>query len=128
MPMANIMKKIHIFLLILIFMAGSISLAGEADIIKVKIDKTSLNSFRFSVTVLHEDTGWQHYANQWDVIDKKGRILGTRVLLHPHVDEQPFTRSLSGLKIPEGIKTVTIRAHDLVHKYGGRQITVELPR
>ena len=128
MPMANIMKKIHIFLLILIFMAGSISLAGEADIIKVKVDKTSLNSFRFSVTVLHEDTGWQHYANQWDVIDKKGRILGTRVLLHPHVDEQPFTRSLSGLKIPEGIKTVTIRAHDLVHKYGGRQITVELPR
>ena len=38
-------------------------------------------------------TGWEHYANKWDVVGPDDTILGTRVLLHPHVNEQPFTRS-----------------------------------
>ena len=50
----------------------------------------------------------------------------TRLLLHPHVGEQPFTRSQSGIVIPPGIIKVTVRAHDLVDGYGGRQILVDL--
>ena len=45
----------------------------------------------------------------------------------PHVNEQPFTRSLSNVVIPVGVKTVIIRAHDSVHEYGGKVITLELP-
>lgn len=101
--------------------------AGEADIVDVKVTKGSNGTYSFSVTVLHEDTGWDHYANKWDILDEDGEILGTRTLYHPHVDEQPFTRSLSGVTIPEGITTVTIRAHDSVHEYGGKTMTVELP-
>ena len=57
-----------------------------------------------------------------------GAVLGTRVLVHPHKTEQPFTRSLGGVKIPENVAEVTLRAHDSVHGYGGKEVTVELPR
>lgn len=49
---------------------------------------------RFSVTLTHPDTGWDHYADGWRVEDADGTVLGLRVLAHPHVNEQPFTRSL----------------------------------
>lgn len=101
--------------------------ANEADVLKVDVNKISATTYRFAVTVSHEDTGWDHYANKWDIIDLKGNILGTRILYHPHVDEQPFTRSLSEVYIPEYIETVTVRAHDLIHKYGGKEVIVTLP-
>jgi len=50
----------------------------------------------------------------------------TRLLLHPHVEEQPFTRSQSGLLIPDGVTQVRVRAHDLVDGYGGREMMVDL--
>jgi len=93
----------------------------------VDIKKEGQNTYHFSVTVFHDDTGWDHYANKWEVTDENENVLGTRILQHPHVGEQPFTRSLSGVKIPAHIRTVIIRAHDSVHKYGGKEIIVELP-
>ncbi len=50
----------------------------------------------------------------------------TRLLLHPHVGEQPFTRSQSALSIPPDITVVKVRAHDLVDGFGGREVTVDL--
>jgi hypothetical protein len=50
----------------------------------------------------------------------------TRVLLHPHEAEQPFTRSQSGITIPEGVTEVRVRAHDLVDGYGGQEVVVDL--
>jgi len=52
----------------------------------------------------------------------------TRLLLHPHVGEQPFTRSQSGIVIPEGVSRVRVRAHDLVDGWGGREVVVDLNR
>ncbi len=109
------------------FFLISVASAGEADVVNVKIRKSG-GSYSFSVTVQHQDTGWKHYCNKWDIVGSKGKIYGTRVLHHPHVDEQPFTRSLSGVKIPGHIKAVIVRAHDSVHKYGGRVMTIELPK
>jgi hypothetical protein len=105
-----------------------VSYAGEADVIGVEVKKIGENTYQFTVTVSHTDEGWEHYADKWDVVAPDGRILGTRTLLHPHVNEQPFTRSLSGIKIPTGITEVTIRAHDSVHEYGGKVIRVVLPQ
>ena len=79
------------------------------------------------MTVRHPDTGWEHYADKWDVMAPDGTVLGTRVLLHPHENEQPFTRSLSGVQIPEGLSEVVVRSHDLVHEYGGKELAVQLP-
>ncbi|MBO6578978.1 MAG: hypothetical protein JJ871_19095 [Thalassospira sp.] len=101
--------------------------AGEADVVAAKATKTGENTYRFDVTVAHEDTGWDHYANVWQVIGPNGAIIGERVLAHPHVNEQPFTRSLSGVSIPTEITGVTLRAGDLVHAFGGAELTIELP-
>ena len=105
---------------------GSAALAGEVDVTDVKVRKTGDNTYRFDVTLLHADTGWDHYANKWEVVAPDGTVLGTRVLAHPHVEEQPFTRSLGGVKIPDGIKQVIIRGGDSVHDLGGKEMTVAL--
>ena len=101
--------------------------AGEADVVNVEIRMTGNNICSLDVTVRHADDGWQHYADKWNVTAPDGTVFGTRTLYHPHVDEQPFTRSLSGVKIPATIKEVTVRAHDSVHKYGGKTVTVVVP-
>ena len=114
--------------LLFVLILFPMSYAGEADIIQVEVKETADRIYRFDVTVRHNDTGWEHYANKWEVVAPDGRVLGVRTLLHPHVNEQPFTRSLSGVKIPDGIDIVIIRAHDLVHEYGGKEIRVNLPK
>lgn len=121
------MRNHSTYYLLLLLAAGSFAYAGEADVVDVEVRKRGSNLYDFSVTVKHQDSGWDHYANRWEVLDDKGAILGTRTLHHPHVNEQPFTRVLSGLVIPAEIKTVIIRSHDSVHKYGGKSVTVTLP-
>ena len=101
--------------------------AGETDVIEVKVNKKAAGIYDIEVSVQHSDEGWNHYADKWDVLDDKGTVLATRVLHHPHVNEQPFTRGLSGVQIPEGVAAITLRAHDSVHGYGGRTVTVDLP-
>ena len=102
--------------------------AGEADVVSAEAQREGGGTWRFSVTVRHADAGWDHYADAWEVLAPDGTVLGTRELLHPHVDEQPFTRSLGGVTVPEDVDTVTIRARDSVHGYGGRGVEVDLPR
>ncbi len=116
---------------------GSAPRAGEADIVAVQAVREAAGVWRFNVTVAHGDTGWDHYADRWQIVDPAGGVLGTRKLLHPHeseqpftrsLGEQPFTRSLGGVRIPEDIRRVTLRAHDSRHGTGGREFTVELGR
>jgi len=102
-------------------------ISNEADVLKVDVNKINTATYHFDVTVLHKDTGWDHYVNKWDIVDLQDNVLATRILYHPHVNEQPFTRSLSDIHIPENIKTVKVRAHDLIHEYGGQELTVTLP-
>ncbi len=102
--------------------------AGEADVVRAEARAEAGAAWRFRVTVAHGDTGWDHYADKWDVLAPDGAVLGTRVLLHPHETEQPFTRSLGGVKIAEGVNEVRLRAHDSRHGYGGKTLTVTLPR
>ena len=66
-------------------------------------------TWRVSVTLSHPDTGWDHYADGWEVSTPGGEALGLRVLAHPHVQEQPFTRSLS-VDVPAGTAALHIRA------------------
>jgi hypothetical protein len=101
--------------------------AGEVEIVTAHAQPEGTGIYRFDVTLRHADTGWNHYADGWDVLLPDGKPLGNRVLYHPHVDEQPFTRSLSGVEVPAGTDYVLIRAHDLVHGYGSKQFTLQLP-
>ena len=106
---------------------GVVSLADEADVMGVSVEKTADDLYDFSVTVFHNDSGWKHYANKWDILDSHGKVLATRTLYHPHVNEQPFTRGLSDVEIPKHIKSVTVRAYDSVHGQGGKEMNVVLP-
>ena len=119
--------KLSILILLGLLFFPMVAFAGEADVVKVAVERQGEN-YRFDVTVRHDDEGWQHYANGWDVVAPDGQIIATRVLSHPHVNEQPFTRSLSGVVIDPEITSVTIRAHDLVHGYGGEEKNVKLPK
>ena len=116
------------FILILFAFTLINAYAGPADVVKVDVKPAGPDTFQFFVTVRHDDKGWDHYANKWDVVAPDGTVLATRTLHHPHENEQPFTRSLGGVMIPTGILTVTIQAHDSVHGYGGKTITIQLPR
>jgi hypothetical protein len=60
-------------------------------------------------------------------LGKDGTIYSTRILAHPHVSEQPFTRGKSGVKIPARIRNIIIRGHDKVHQYGGKTMEIALP-
>ena len=122
------MRKYIVGLLVALLLPYcSIAIAGQARIIDVKVTDNQ-GSFRFDVTLEHADAGWDHYADGWEVISPAGDVLGKRVLAHPHVNEQPFTRSLSGVQIPQGVNTVSIRAHDSVHGYNKEMFEVDLDR
>ncbi|MBI4153013.1 hypothetical protein HY497_00690 [Candidatus Woesearchaeota archaeon] len=102
---------------------------GDADVEYVKASQNADGTWTFTVTVKHADAGWDDYADGWDVVAdgvvvKKESDLFTRPLAHPHMDEQPFTRSQPNLAITQD--TVTVRAHDRADGYGGREVTVDL--
>jgi len=99
---------------------------GEVDVVRVEMTRTAPGVYSFRVTLRHDDTGRDHYADRWEVQGAQGAVLVTRVLAHPHVDEQPFTRGLSGVAIAQGLSQVTIAAHDSVHGHGGIEMTVDL--
>ena len=77
------------------------------------IEDVRYSDGRFDVTLSHGDTGWEDYADGWRIELADGTILGTRVLAHPHVTEQPFTRS-SSIDVPAGVTEVFVRASDNV--------------
>ena len=113
-------------ILTLLVLAHLPAFAGEADVLDVKVSCDGDSICRFDVTVKHDDQGWEHYANRWEVLSPDGEILATRVLAHPHDNEQPFTRSLANIKIPGDLQEVVVRAHDSVHEYGGKEVVVKM--
>jgi len=123
------MRRSTLLLVTALLAAPGAALAGTADVVaaEAKCSKRK-GTCEFEVTVHHADAGWDHYADRWEVLGPDGAVLATRALRHPHVDEQPFTRSLDGVVIPADVARVTIRAHDSVHGYGGAEVTVELER
>ncbi len=105
-----------------------ISLAATASEVEV-LDVTATQSgdtWRFDVTLRHADTGWDHYADGWRILDADGAELGTRILVHPHVNEMPFTRGLGGVEIPEGVTRVLVVAKDNLGDWGTQNYEVNL--
>ena len=112
------MKKATFFKIMfgmLIMSSSALSFANKVEVVNVVAQQSADKTWRFDVSLKHKDEGWDHYANEWQVIGPDNKIYGTRTLYHPHVNEQPFTRSLSGVKIPDTVKTVRIIAKDTVH-------------
>lgn len=107
-----------------ILMSEPSVVASPVEVVFVKAEIRD-GSTRIAVTLRHADTGWAHFANLWVVESPQGKPLGRRVLMHPHVDEQPFTRGLS-LTLPPGIKEFRVRAGCNVSGLAGNRVTVVL--
>lgn len=110
-----------------LLMAAAPAFASEPVIEHVAVAKSGDGTYRFSVTIRHDDTGWDHYADGWRILDMDGKVLGKRVLYHPHENEQPFTRSLDGVVIPAGTTKVQIQASDLPGGWNDNATVVTLP-
>ena len=118
--------KIIAYIVLFLLSPLTVCFAGEANVVEVRLEATGEESFQVWATVQHDDEGWQHYADKWEILDMEGNLLDTRVLLHPHSPD-PFTRSLSPVKIPDHVKKIRVRAHDSVHGYGGKEVIIAIP-
>jgi hypothetical protein len=107
---------------------GAAVQANEVEIVHVSFRHSGGGDWSVDVTLRHADTGWDQYADAWRVLADDGKVLGTRTLYHPHVDEQPFTRSLGGVAIPAGMTTVYVEAHDSVHGWSPQRVQVNLDK
>lgn len=95
----------------------------EAHVLDVAFTKTG-DSYRFDVTLIHDDDGEAGYADWWQVERLDGTRLGRRTLLHAH-GTRPFTRSET-VSIPASVDAVVVRGHDQTHGYGGTAMIVDL--
>lgn len=116
-----------VLILLILFLFAFSAFAGEVDVLEVKVEKDAADLYSFAVTLRHQDEGWDHYADRWEILNTSGEILATRTLYHPHVNEQPFTRSLTQVKLSSNIDTVLVRGHDSVHGYAGQIRRLKLP-
>jgi len=114
------------FLLMMTCTLSAPLLAGQAVIENVKAECNHKRLCKFDVTISHADEGWTHFANGWQIFTPKGELLGHRALAHPHVKEQPFTRSIRNIKIPPSIDTVILKANDSVHGESERKYVLKL--
>ena len=85
------------------------------------------DTWRFDVTISSPYDGPTQYADAWRVLGPDGTEYGIRVLTHHHAGEQPFTRSLSGVVIPDDVSTVLIGARALVNGWSENTYELVLP-
>jgi hypothetical protein len=90
--------------------------AVHADVTAVSVAGVA-GAYTFDVTVRSPDTGCDSYADWWEVVSPGGELLYRRVLLHSHVDEQPFSRSGGPVAVGPN-DTVLVRAHMSTTGYG----------
>ncbi len=121
------MKVLHLIAVTVFGLLPVSSLCASAVDIEFVSIKKSAASWRFSVTLRHADTGWEHYANGWRVVDKDGKVLGVRVLYHPHVNEQPFTRSHQ-IAVPATVKELYVEARDNKQGWSKNRVKIDLSK
>lgn len=97
------------------------------DVVAVKVQARGADVFDFDVTISSPYDTPRRYADGFRVTGKGGIVYGERKLLHDHAGEQPFTRELTGVRVPRGVRSVVVQGRDQVHGYGGATKEVTLP-
>lgn len=97
------------------------------DILEAELSGSD-GEYRIAVTVSSPYDSPERYADGWRVLDEDGTVLAEHELGHDHANEQPFTRSRGPFEIPDNVNEVTVEGHDQEHGYGGKTVTIEVPR
>jgi len=97
------------------------------DIVEAEVTKDANGTYTFAITVSSPYDTPQRYADGWRIIGPDGLVYGEHTLTHDHASEQPFTRTQSGVAIPDGVMTVMIQGRDKANGYGGATTQVALP-
>lgn len=100
--------------------------AAYPDVIDVSVSAGGDGSYTFDATISSPYDTPDRYADAFRVRTPDGTVLGVRELTHPHQDEQPFTRSLTGVEVPAAVDRVVVEGRDRANGWGGA--TVEIPR
>ena len=106
------------------------NVAGDGlfpDVVEATATRAEDGTWRFDVTLSSPYDTPDRYADAWRVVGPDCTEYGVRVLAHDHQNEQPFTRSLSGVAIPDDVSTVTIEGRDQRNGWGGDSLDVPLP-
>lgn len=103
------------------------------DVVAVDAEQSADGTWTFAVTLSSPYDTPARYADAWRVRgsgdgDGDGdEVYGVRELTHDHQNEQPFTRSHSGIVIPDEVSTVVVEGRDQVSGWGGDTIEFQLP-
>ncbi|MEM8707645.1 MAG: hypothetical protein AAGE98_14365 [Actinomycetota bacterium] len=98
------------------------------DVVGAEASRSADGTWRFDVTLSSPYDTPARYADAWRVLAPDGTVLGVRELAHDHQNEQPFTRSLGGVEIPDDVDVVTIEGRDQISSWGGETLELTLPR
>lgn len=96
------------------------------DVVGATAERAGDGSWTFSATLSSPYDTPDRYADAWRVVGPDGEVYGIRELTHDHANEQPFTRSQSGIVVPDGVTAVTVEGRDQVSGWGGATVEVEL--
>jgi len=108
--------------------ARAVSDTLHPDVLAAKATLESGGTWRFDVTLSSPYDTPERYADAFRVLAPDGRELGVRILTHDHAGEQPFTRSLEGVRIPADVTTVVVEGRDQVNGWGGKTLEIVLDR
>ncbi len=96
------------------------------DVIDADLERAG-DTWRLDATLSSPYDTPERYADAFRAVTDDGTVLGVRELAHDHANEQPFTRSLTGLEIPDGVTNITVEGRDQAHGWGGDTVEIEVP-
>ncbi len=106
----TILKSVGRYLCLLLLGIVLMTQTAIASTNEAKIIGVTTSGPTFSVTISSPDTGCDRYADWWEVVTPEGELLYRRVLMHSHVNEQPFTRSGGPVNVA-GDLSLVVRVH-----------------
>lgn len=109
--------------------SDSAAASGEQfpDVESAEISGDAGGPYSFAVTMSSPYDTPDRYADSMRVRSADGDVFGERPLTHDHAGEQPFTRDISDVSIPDGVTEVVVEGHDRESGWGGDTVTVAIP-